>query len=65
MHHLRYQVLKNTADKYWSVVDVFTGWPAEYHGVVLDTLDAHEADKMVDIVNLNDYARRGQLRPLQ
>lgn len=43
----------------------FTGWPAEYHGIVLDTLDAHEADRMVDIVNLNDYARRGQLRPLQ
>ena len=65
MPHLRYQVSKNADDQYWSIVDIFTGWPIDFHGVLLDTLEAEEADRMVDVVNLGDFARRGQLRPLR
>jgi hypothetical protein len=65
MPHLRYQVSKNADDQYWSIIDIFTGRPVDFHGVLLDTLEAEEADRMVDVVNLGDFARRGQLRPLR
>ena len=51
--------------RYWSVIDIFTGWPVDYHGVVLDTLDGEEADRMVDVINLADMAKRGKLRHLR
>lgn len=65
MAHLRFQVRKNTTDQYWSVVDIFTGWPAEFHGVFLEALDADEVDRMVDVLNVSDLAQRGQLRHLR
>lgn len=65
MAHLRFQVMKNSTDQFWSVIDIFTGWAAEYHGVYLDTLDAEEVDRMVDVLNTGDLARRGQLRYLR
>ena len=65
MGHLRYQVSKNASDAYWSIIDIFTGWPAMYHGVRLDTLESDEANRMVDVVNLADLAKRGRLRSLR
>lgn len=65
MGHLRYQVSKNQSDAYWSIIDIFTGWAAVYHGVRLDTLEPDEADRMVDVINLADLAKRGQLRLLR
>ena len=53
------------SDAYWSIVDIFTGWAAVYHGVRLDALKPEEADRMVDVINLADLAKRGQLRPLR
>lgn len=65
MDHLRYQISKNPFDRNYSVIDIFTGWPAEFHGVTLDCLAGPEADRMVDVLNLQDFDRRGQLRPLR
>ncbi len=65
MTHLRYQVRKNTTDQYWSVVDIFTGWAVEFHGVILEALEADEVDQMVDILNIGDLSQRGQLRHLR
>jgi len=65
MGYLRYQVSKNETDAYWSIVDIFTGWAAVYHGVRLDKLEPEEADRMVDVINLADLAKRGQLRRLR
>ena len=62
MNHLRYQVSKNIADPYWSVVDIFTGWPADYWGILLDSLDGEEVDRLVDILNETDLASRNELR---
>ncbi len=36
-----------------------------YHGVRLDTLESDEANRMVDVVNLADLAKRGRLRSLR
>jgi hypothetical protein len=65
MGHHRYRVSKNSTDAYWSIVDLFTGWAAVYHGVRLDTLEAEEAVRIVDIANLADLSKRGKLNPLR
>ncbi len=61
MSHLRYHVTKNSTDQYWSVIDIFTGWPVDFHGVILDTLRPDEADRMVDVLNLSDMTKRDLL----
>lgn len=47
------------------MIDIFTGWSAKFHGVVLAALEADEVDRMVDVLNVGDLAQRGQLRQLR
>jgi hypothetical protein len=59
MAHLRYQIRKNPDDRYWSVIDIFTGQPVMIKGVPLDVLLLEEADEMVDLLNIKDMKGRG------
>ncbi|QPI25902.1 hypothetical protein I0J99_01315 [Sinorhizobium meliloti] len=52
----RYDVRKNE-DEYWSVIDIFTGEPAWFHGVELRCLEVDEIDGLVDWLN-HLYAQR-------
>ena len=62
MSHLRYWVFKNVDHRCWSIIDIFTGWPLDFDGVLLNTLEAEEADRMADVFKIGDCARRGNLR---
>ncbi|MDX0701012.1 hypothetical protein GOD03_12280 [Sinorhizobium medicae] len=57
----RYDVRKNE-DEYWSVIDIFTGHPAWYHGVELNCLNFDEVDDMVDCLNYLYAQRIGTLK---
>lgn len=61
MAHTRYHVSKNPSDQYWSIVDEFTGWPADFFGAVLDTLEAEEVERLVHVLNDRDRIRRSRL----
>ncbi len=62
MSHLRYWVFKNVDDRCGSIIDIFTGWPVDLDGVLLNTLEAEEVDRMADVVKFGYCARRGNLR---
>jgi hypothetical protein len=57
----RHRVRQNP-DGYWTVYDVFTGYPVEIDGVIKDRLMAEEADDLVDLLNLQDAKRRGLIK---
>jgi|GEM_PF-1271359 hypothetical protein len=61
MSHKRYHSGKNTSDQYWSVIDLFTGQPADFFGAILDTLEADEVERLVGVLNDRDRIRRSQL----
>ncbi|MFY0735633.1 hypothetical protein J3367_15900 [Aurantimonas sp. NFXS3] len=42
----------------WSVVDIFTNFPAEVGDKILVRMDMEEADDMVDLLNTLDRKRR-------
>ncbi|MDX0455477.1 hypothetical protein GOC72_18655 [Sinorhizobium medicae] len=58
---LRYSVRKNE-DEYWSVIDIFTGEPAWFHGTELRCLKVDEVDELVDWLNALSAQRRGTLK---
>lgn len=58
---LRYSVGKNE-DEYWSVIDIFTGQPAWFHGVELRCLEVDEVDDLVDCLNALNLQQRGILK---
>ncbi|WP_159591908.1 MULTISPECIES: hypothetical protein [Chelativorans] len=62
--------LRQEPDGTWTVIDVFTGWPAMINGqaqisgdVQATGLDMEEADDLVDLMNLQDVRRRGTTGP--
>lgn len=46
----------------WSVVDIFTNFPAIVEGRVMIGMDMEEADDMVDLLNTLDRERRSARR---
>lgn len=43
----------------WAVCDVFTGWPTDYLGRILENMDEDNARSMCMVVNaMNKYCRR-------
>jgi len=61
MSQTRYHSRRNTSDQYWSVIDIFTGQPADFFGAVLDTLKKEEVERLVGVLNDRDRIRRSQL----
>ena len=58
--HLRYRVEASTEGSgLWAVIDVFTGIPAVFMGLLLDYMDAEEANDAVDLMNRRDLRARG------
>ena len=49
---------KNDWNRYWSVIDMFTGQTVVVDGLVVDCLTDEEADYLVDLMNLQDMLRR-------
>ncbi|MBB4003173.1 hypothetical protein [Aurantimonas endophytica] len=47
----------------WSVVDIFTDFPAIVDGRVMIGMDMEEADDMVDLLNILDRKRRAEQAP--
>lgn len=62
MPHLRYKVRKNISGPYWSVIDIFTGRPAEVFGLVIDNLSEKVANEVAVMLNHRDLRRRGFLK---
>ncbi|PDS54967.1 hypothetical protein CO663_32310 [Rhizobium anhuiense] len=58
----RYLARQRVEDDFWSVVDIFTGWPANYIGIVLDCLPPADAERLADILNCADILRRERSR---
>ena len=54
----RYHRKKNEWNRYWSVIDVFTGQTVVVDGLVVDCLTDEEADYLVDLMNLQDMLHR-------
>jgi hypothetical protein len=50
--------LRHDPDGTCAVIDVFTGWPAVSHGVLLIAMKPDDADDMVDLLNSLDVSRR-------
>lgn len=59
MAHNRY-TLRMDDDASWSVVDIFTDFPAEFGDQLLVCMDPEEAEEMVYLLNLLDRQRRAQ-----
>ena len=53
----RYEMGRDPDQRGWSVVDRFTGWPAEVNGVAQTGLPLEDADDLVDLLNLQDMKR--------
>ncbi|MEK1892777.1 MAG: hypothetical protein AAAB20_05745 [Rhizobium sp.] len=60
--HIRFFLRKYDDEPYWSVIDTFTGRPHVLNGIVLEDLEAEDADDLVDLLNLHDMKVRGILR---
>ena len=54
----RYHRKKNDWNRYWTVIDVFTGQAVVVDGLVVDCLTDEEADYLVDLMNLQDMLHR-------
>jgi len=54
----RYHCRKNDWNRYWTVIDVFTGQTVVVDGLVVDCLTDEEADYLVDLMNLQDMLHR-------
>jgi|AraplaF_Cvi_mTSA_1032040.scaffolds.fasta_scaffold24030_1 hypothetical protein len=54
----RYHRRKNDWNRYWTVIDVFTGQTVVVDGLVVDCLTDEEADYLVDLMNLQDMLHR-------
>ena len=61
--HLRYKVVCVAAGDFCSVIDIFTGLPLNWHGWMLNDLNAAEAYHFVDMLNAEDLVRRGCIQP--
>lgn len=59
MTHNRY-TLRMDDDGSWTIVDIFTDFPAEFGDQLLVRMDPEEAEEMVDLLNLLDRQRRAQ-----
>ncbi|KRB49245.1 hypothetical protein ASE04_18940 [Rhizobium sp. Root708] len=59
--HLRFGLVQS--DNRYSVVDIFTGWQADWNGWKLGGLTAEEAAKFADFLNARDLLNRGCLAP--
>lgn len=55
---IRYDMQQDQDQRGWTVVDRFTGWPAEVNGVAQTGLPLEDADDLVDLLNLQDVKRR-------
>jgi hypothetical protein len=55
---IRYEMQRDQDQRRWTVVDRFTGWPAEVNGVAQTGLPLENADDLVDLLNLQDAKRR-------
>jgi hypothetical protein len=56
---IRFHLRKFSDEPYRPVIDVFTGQQHHLDGVRLDSLEADEADYVVDLLNLHDMQIRG------
>ncbi|MBB4003230.1 hypothetical protein [Aurantimonas endophytica] len=50
--------LRKAADGTWSVVDIFSDYPAEFGDRIMIRMNKEEADDMVDLLNILDRHRR-------
>ena len=50
--------MRQNADGFWTVYDIFTGEPALVQGVFLTRCEMEEADDLVDLLNLEYINRR-------
>lgn len=57
MVHQRYD-LRRERDGTWSVIDIFTGQPAEVDGVMVMMLDIAAACDWADLLNVQDFRKR-------
>ena len=55
----RYAAREDDSDM-WTVVDVFTGWPARIDGRRMTEFDAWEANEFAELLNLQDLTRRAK-----
>ena len=54
----RYAMQRDQDQRSWTVVDRFTGWPAQVNGLAQTGLPLEDADDLVDLLNLQDVKRR-------